>query len=314
MNPELLRHLQKLAEDKASECQLEDNMVPPPQHVLKASDHFNTGKQIVIAVHPHLRGSWEHKHDFVEMVYMCAGRSTHMVNSTEIVLSQGELLLLNQHARHAVLPTGMGDITVNFIILPPFFNITLGMMGDTESDLRKFLLGCLHIKDQTKEFLHFKVADEIPIQQLIEQMLSSLVNKIQYKYSINQYAMGLLFLHLLNNTDKVVSSSKKDDLVLKILQYVDERYADGGLEELAQLLGYNANWLSTNIVQITGSSFKQLILNRRVAQAKFLLSTTTLPVLEIAKQIGYSNSTHFYKVFKERACCSPKDYRNGNQM
>ena len=47
----------------------------------------------------------------------------------------GELLILNQHARHENLVAWEEDIAVNFIILPQFFETTLGMMGSEESSL-----------------------------------------------------------------------------------------------------------------------------------------------------------------------------------
>ena len=56
------------------------------------------------------------------MIYMCSGSTTHIINDCErIVLREGEILLLNQNAAHEILPAGMNDVAVNFLILPDFY-------------------------------------------------------------------------------------------------------------------------------------------------------------------------------------------------
>ena len=52
----------------------------------------------LITVRPHTRFVHfpEHTHDYVEIVYMCRGTTTHIVNGTTVELMTGELLLLGQ--------------------------------------------------------------------------------------------------------------------------------------------------------------------------------------------------------------------------
>lgn len=48
----------------------------------------------LISVRPHTRFADfpEHSHDFIEVVYMCLGSTTHIINGKEVLLSEGELL------------------------------------------------------------------------------------------------------------------------------------------------------------------------------------------------------------------------------
>ncbi|WP_410053692.1 AraC family transcriptional regulator [Clostridium sp.] len=43
-----------------------------------------------------------------------------------------------------------------------------------------------------------------------------------------------------------------------------------------------------------------------------LLKTTSKTMIEIAQQLGYSDSSHFSKKFKEKEGLSPISYRNNN--
>ena len=99
----------------------------------------------LIEIRPHTRFAYfpKHRHNYVEMVFMCAGSTTHIINgSTELVLNEGDLLFLNQNVYHEILPAGEGDIAVNFIILPEFFDRPISMI-ERENILRDFLISTL---------------------------------------------------------------------------------------------------------------------------------------------------------------------------
>ncbi len=52
----------------------------------------------------------EHTHDYIEMVYMCAGETSHVINGRRRSRSAGEILILNQHASHAACMRPVEDI------------------------------------------------------------------------------------------------------------------------------------------------------------------------------------------------------------
>ena len=99
----------------------------------------------LIEIRPHTRFAHfpKHRHNYVEMVYMCAGSTTHIINDTDrIVLEAGDLLFLSQSATQEILPAGKDDIAVNFIILPEFFDRPLSMI-ERDNVLRDFLISTL---------------------------------------------------------------------------------------------------------------------------------------------------------------------------
>ena len=51
-----------------------------------------SGKLITIRPHTRFIHFPEHTHDYVEVVYMCAGQTVHIVNGKQIRLEQGDLL------------------------------------------------------------------------------------------------------------------------------------------------------------------------------------------------------------------------------
>lgn len=265
----------------------------------------------LITVRPHTRFVHfpEHTHDYVEIVYMCQGSTTHMVNGTKVELMTGELLLLGQNALQEIMPAGEEDIAVNFIIRPEFFSATLSYLGDDETPLRRFILDCLCGENETG-FLHFKVADVLPVQNLVENLLWTLISDTPNKRGINQATMGLLFMQLLNHTDRLTVNNQEQENVLKVLRYVEEHYRDGSLTEIADVLHYDPAWLSREIKRRTGKNYTDLVQDKRLSQALWLLKNTTKKVDEIAIAVGYENISYFHRLFAKRYGMSPKKIRD----
>ncbi|MDP4118819.1 MAG: AraC family ligand binding domain-containing protein, partial [Bacillota bacterium] len=84
---------------------------------------LGSGRLIDIRTHARFIAFPKHKHNYIEITYMCTGETTHIINDgTKIVLKEGELLFFNQHCYHEILPAGENDIAVNFMMLPEFFD------------------------------------------------------------------------------------------------------------------------------------------------------------------------------------------------
>ena len=266
----------------------------------------------VITIRPHTRfiDFPEHTHDYVEMVYMCQGKTRHRVNGAEISLREGELLMLGQNARQEISAAGEEDIAVNFIVRPEFFGGTLAFLGEEETPIRRFILSCLTGENETG-YLLFHVAEILPIQNLIENLLFTLITETYNKRGIQQMTMGLLFVELINHTEALEFQSDEENTVVSVLRYIEEHYRDGSLTEIADLSGYEMTSLSRLIRQKTGRNYTDLLQEKRMSQAAWLLKNTDRNVDEIAMSVGYENISYFHRLFRSTHGMSPKKYRDG---
>jgi AraC-like DNA-binding protein len=275
-----------------------------------------TGKKLLdqgklITVRPHTRFVHfpVHTHDYVEIVYMCRGCTEHLINDTPITLREGELLLLGQNTRQEILPAGEDDIAVNFIVQPEFFSGTLDFLGSEDTPLREFIVRCL-CGENPSGYLHFKVADVKPVQNLVENLLWTLISDTPNRRSINQLTMGLLFVQLLNHTDKLTVGNKEQDTIVWVLRYIEDHYADGSLTEIADILHYDVTWLSREIKRRTGKTYTELLQEKRLSQAAWLLKNTRQKVADIGISVGYENLSYFHRIFAQHFGISPKAYRD----
>ena len=279
--------------------------------VIRSKKLLVDGKLISVRKHTRFVHFPEHTHDYVEAVYMCSGETTHVINGKKIKLREGELLFLCQNARQEILPAGENDIAINFIIQPAFFDKALEMLGAEETPIKNFLIHSL-FDEEYRGYLHFKVSNVLPVQNLIENLIWTLTSNAKGKRNINQITMGLLFMQLLSHTDKLSHESREDKAIMDIFRYIEENYRDGSLTEAAKLLHYDFFWLSHEIKNRTGKTYTEHLQEKRLSQAAFLLKNTSLSVEEIAIAVGYENKSYFHKIFTEKFETTPKKYRDLN--
>ncbi len=282
-------------------------------NVVDAGKLIDTGKLIQVRPHTRFVHFPKHTHNYIEMIYMCSGSTHHIINDNDVILKEGELLFLSQKAVQEIYPAKEDDIAVNLIILPEFFDYSLKMMGEEKNLLRDFVIDCLRGKDEACGYMHFKVADVLPIQNLLENLIWTIWNKQPNKRSINQATMGLLFLQLMNHMDRMETDSENQNqkLIIEVLGYIEEHYREGELSELAKMLNYDLYWLSKEIKRLTGRNYTDLLQEKRLTQAAYLLEHTGMSVMDIGLAVGYDNMSYFHRIFQKKYGMTPRTYRVG---
>lgn len=257
--------------------------------IIDAKKLLDKGRLINLRPHTRFAHFPEHSHNYVEVVYMCQG------------------------TRQEILPAGEHEIAVNFIILPQFFDRVLEMLGVEETPLRKFIVDSL--RGDNANCLYFQVADVLPIQNLMENLIWTLLDRpAPNRRTICQTTMGLLFMELLNHTDRLASQSSEEAAILRVLRCIEENYRTASLTDIAFELHYDMYWLSREIKRRTGKTFKELLQEKRLTQAAYYLKTTQLRVDEIGDVVGYSNLSYFHRIFAEKYGMTPKKYRDAENL
>ena len=266
-----------------------------------------------IAMRPHTRFAYfpEHRHNYIEMLVMLEGSlTTSIVDGDTIKLNVGDILLMNRHARHEIMPCGADDIAVNLIILPEFFSRN-SVSYDRENVLRDFIISSLSEKKRYSDYILYHTKGVLTIENLMENLLWTLSESHNEMNQIVNSTMDLLLMNLaaLSGDTLKDMGSKARNITISSLEYIDQNFRNGTLEELASKTGYSTAYLSRLLKSNTGKNFKQLLQQRKLQQSAYFLENTTLTTERIIEEIGYENSAYFYRKFAEKYGCSPRDYR-----
>ena len=241
MHPELLNYLQKITAEEQSILAGQKNIqkelyTSHKDFVIDSKKLLDKGRLIEVRPHTRFAHFPKHRHNYVEMVYMCSGSTTHIINGCEeITLSEGDLLFLNQNVTQEILPASKDDIAVNFIILPEFFDRSITMI-EQENVLHDFIISTLSQDSSMSSYLLFPADSILPVQNLVENMIWTLIHKRANTNTITQITMGLLFMNLSMFADSINRNDPnqfEQNLVFSILKYIETHYKAGTLEDIS---------------------------------------------------------------------------------
>lgn len=104
-------------------------------------------------------------------------------------------------------------------------------------------------------------------------------------------------------------------LNISIMKMIDECFCDPSfsLESIAKKYNFSSSYISKLIKKETGTSFNEIINNRRLNFARELLKKEKgLSINEISERAGYSSQHYFSRIFKQQTGLTPIEYRASN--
>lgn len=315
MNKAIIERLSRLTDEerdilqgqqvKQSDYSLSDRFIVNSAKMLE-------GRELDLRPHTRFIDFPEHGHDYMEFMYVYAGKISHTIGKETVTLERGDTLFLNRHARHSVKKAGREDIGINFILSNPFLQVVFHQVKNNPV-MSEFLTNNFDDAGE-EEYLFFRTKDHFPIRNLMDNLIYAVVNRSQEVYA---GLVSLLFTYLAYYRETLVNalrvSSPDGKLKRAVLGYLERRYPGATLSELADELGYNAAYLSRRIRNVLGKPFQLLLQEYRLKTAAQLLTTTSLGVEEIIRAVGYENQSHFYRVFLKSYGVTPHTYRKNPQ-
>lgn len=140
-----------------------------------------------------------------------------------------------------------------------------------------------------------------------------------FQYIVHQPVIYQIIQELLSFTVRLLQQVQEQlqesphTLVEKARELIESNYWDAGwnLAACADVLRMNKSTLSRRFAAESGQSFRMMLHQVRIREAKRLLQETDIPLEEVARLSGYSHQTYFNAKFKQAESCTPSAYRSG---
>lgn len=122
-----------------------------------------------------------------------------------------------------------------------------------------------------------------------------------------------LFIPIENKTDRF-EDNLINEFYSNLVNYINREkpFKDNELRlaNLADKVGYSTHLLSKVINKKSGKNFNSFINDYRLIEAeKLLVSDEDHSIKTIYFYVGFNNKVTFYKAFKEKHNCTPKEYK-----
>lgn len=259
-----------------------------------------------------------HRHDYVELAYVCKGQLPMEILGNHYTFQPGEVFIIDRNCIHSEDLTNT-DSAVVFLCMSEAFFDEIFLSELKEEPLQEFIRMCLKKQKKIRQFLRFTPAnDDEQIYSLISQVIEEAESKRKgYDYLIK--GLMIRIMDVLANSYKIqlskLEKQRKDEILFQELEkYLHQKYKDVTIDELVSQYHYNADYFNRLIKKYTQLSFSQFLQNIRLSKAEEMLIASKLPVHQIIHEVGYQNKGYFYKIFVQRNGITPKEFRSRHDI
>lgn len=173
----------------------------------------------------------------------------------------------------------------------------------------------LYYKDQVASFL-LPPASSFP--EKINTIFSCTLSVWNGEYSeliISKLLTDIMVASSIEKSSNPVTRQALPNHIVNALAYINQHYREPiSLDSIAEGLNISKYTLSHDFREHIGVSVMENIIQKRINDAKELLSTTEASVIDISTDVGFSNNTHFIQTFKKRVGVTPLQYRKQHNI
>ncbi|MDE5858659.1 MAG: helix-turn-helix domain-containing protein [Muribaculaceae bacterium] len=120
-----------------------------------------------------------------------------------------------------------------------------------------------------------------------------------------------LYIKRLDAVEKTTKSTRSEQLFYHFIMMVENRFKKTRvLNDYAEALCISPKHLSALVKEVSGRTAGSWIDAYVIAEAKRLLSSTKMSILEISEELNFANQSFFGKYFKNLTGLSPSQFRN----
>lgn len=277
------------------------------------SDFASAGEKITLVKHARYLPVLPHLHTYVELFYIFQGSCIHDCNGQVYQLSKGDFCFWQYHIPHKIQVTSDMDsfLALNVMLSPETLEALFCSILDENNVISQYFSSILH-GHTSHPMIIFHTQSDSDVEGLLCMLYEEGHRKQPYYQSLMySYLMDLFVCLLRDHTHQVFTdtSYEKPDSFLPVLQYIQDHYDTVSLQEICEKYHYSPAYLSRIIKKYTGSTFSQIISEKKMEQAEHLLIHTQRSVADIAQELGYHDTSHFSTVFRKHHHLSPGQYR-----
>ena len=254
-----------------------------------------------------------HTHKFYEINFVSRGSCINLVEEEPIMMSEGELILINPGAYH--LPYCSKDsLIMNFLFDAEWFKEHFAGLFEDNNVFGKFMSS--EKKEDYYRYVLLK-KEEIGVSEKAERLIETAGRSEKKRYILME-AAALEFMSELIYGNCTLSLSKtqgkNSQIGRELIKYMTDNFADVTLEKVAAYAGYSKTHICRIFKETIGKSFSDILADIRISRAKYSILNRNMSIKDIALKCGYDSVEYFQRLFKKKTGMTPGQYRRKNSV
>lgn len=274
---------------------------------------FEANSDIDVNVHPRYLPPQAHTHEFYEIQYVYSGSFKQTIMDTEIFLQKGDLCFIAPNTAHKLWVNRHDTIFINILVRSSTFRTTfMNLMG--KNDIISDFFTKNTYQTGSSPYILCRTNSEDIFQKIILEMLDECSKPKKYsdRYLnslLELFIIQLLRLHEFHFTVGESTDNVENESILAIMRYIQNNFKIITLHDAAKFFNYSEAHLSRMIKKFTGKTFTHIIQTIKIQYAAKLLLEGKMSIAEIINEVGYTDNSHFYRIFKQYYNMTPAQYQ-----
>jgi AraC family transcriptional activator of pobA len=242
-----------------------------------------------------------HRHDHYEILIIKSGGGVHMVDFEQFDVTDNQVYFLRPGQVHQFLPNS--DAVFYFVAF----------------DKDQVMLNAPTNLNQFEFFQSFNLEGPVVLDE-VDSLINNMVSiqkELQSDGDMQDVVISSLvtvFLIKIQRKFKLFFPSKSvvtfPDLVIQFNKLLDNySFYDRFVKEYAQHLHVSPTYLNDLVREYTGHPASYWINKKLVTISKQLLLDVSVSLKQVSSTLGYTDSTHFARFFKQHVALTPTEYR-----
>ena len=245
-----------------------------------------------------------HTHGYFELIYVYRGECHNIwwYSQEELLLHEQDILIINPQTTHSTFTSSTDDKVFNLVISNDLFEQSMLTMMEENHFLSSYISTCLYQVDRASDFILFPASTELPVQPLIELLVSEYYEQRECSQTAMKSLLVTLFAqltriyHSQNLLQDSCKNQKSNQTISEIISFISGHLSTVTLKEVSKEFGYTPAYISRLLRSYTGKSYAEIVRKFKLEQARSMLENSGLSVAEITEAVGY-DAAYFYKIF-----------------
>ena len=261
-----------------------------------AEDDIERGEPVsyIVNNNPVKKLTHSHYHTYYEFTFMLSGEQHLIMDNDTYTLYSGQFVFFAPYIMHNRFSKQV-KAGERFVM---YFTDEL-LDPEVEQQIRN-ATGCYAPSRQESAFIRDKL---ILLSEELDRPCSN--HRLCLKYALND-----LLLYILKSAERMQAPEKRQ-LINEIIAYINHSYyEDISTSAIADHFFISSEHLCRQFKKYIGQTVTRYINMIRILNARKALEGTDKSITEISTSCGFTNLTHFYRIFREQTGKSPSRYRS----
>ncbi len=155
----------------------------------------------------------------------------------------------------------------------------------------------------------------------VEELLKAIATQLKKRASVRSWYANISIPFRQTPVSEKVKETNKNKSIFpaapelqEVFKFIEANYHQPiTLCDVAQAVGYSPAYLTNRVGSQTGYTVNRWVVERRMVEARSLLQTTDQSVEQIANALGYQNTCHFSRQFRQHNGAPPQAWRKVQQ-